>query len=130
MTRPSGQMLALVLGAGPQDGATVAALRLLEQALARGHRVAVYAYGDGARVSARASATAAHVAALVHRGVHTGPATWVVDAGGARPDSTAVPGAPSRPDGAAQHVAGVLEGDGGDLWRFVRDADVVLGVQA
>lgn len=116
MTRPSGRTLALVLGTAPQDGATVAALKLAEQALARGHRVAVYAYGDAVRVGAEGSATAEHVAALLRRGVHGGRASWVVDEAGSGRCPT------------ARQVAGVVPGDGGDLWRFVEDADVTLGV--
>lgn len=116
MTRSSGRTLALVLGTAPQDGATVAALKLAEQALARGHRVAVYAYGDGVRVGAQGSATGEHVAALLRRGVHGGRTSWVVDGGGAE----------RRP--VTRQVPGVVHGDGGDLWRFVGDADVALGV--
>lgn len=116
MTRPSGRTLALVLGTAPQDGATVAALKLAEQALARGHRVAVFAYGDGVRVGAEGSATAKHVEALLRRGIHGGRASWVVDGSGSARCST------------ARQVPGVIDGDGGDLWRFVEDADVALGV--
>lgn len=116
MTRATGRTLALVIGTSPHDGATVAALKLAEQALARGHRVAVYAYGDGVRVGAEGSPTAEHVAALLRRGVHGGRASWVVDRDGAErcPISRQVPG--------------VVDGDGGDLWRFVADAEVALGV--
>lgn len=116
MTRPSGRTLAVVLGTGPQDGPTVAALRLAEQALGRGHRVAVYAYGDGVRVGAQGSPLSTTVAGLLRRGVHGGLVSWVVDGAGA------------RRSGAEPQVAGAIEGDGGDLWRFVRDADAVLGV--
>lgn len=108
----------LLLGSGPQDAATIAALRLAEQVVARGHRVAVYAYGDGVRTSAAGSASAAHVAALLKLGVHGGRVSWVVDGPGA--DRCAV----------SDQVAGVIEGDGGDLWRFVREGDVRLGVSA
>lgn len=116
MTRRTGQALALVLGTGPQDGATVAALRLAEAAVQRGHRVAVYAYGDGARVGARGAVTAPHVAALLRQGVHGGLASWVVDRASADRDPTSQP------------VEGVVAGDGGDLWRFVGDSDIALGV--
>lgn len=116
VTRPSGRTLALLLGTAPQDGATVAALKLAEQALARGHRVAVYAYGDAVRVGAAGSPTGAHVAALLRRGVHGGRTSWVVD-------RSASEGCPD-----ARQVPGVVDGDGGDLWRFVEDADVALGV--
>lgn len=116
MTRASGKTLTLVVGTAPQDGATVAALKLAEQALARGHRVAVYAYGDGVRVGADGSATGQHVAALLRAGIHGGRASWVVDRSG------------SETCAASRQVPGVIEGDGGDLWRFVTDADVSLGV--
>lgn len=116
MTRPSGKTLALVLGTGPEDGATVAALRLAEEAISRGHRVAVYAYGDGVRTAASGSSAAAHVEALVRQGVHAGLVSWVAD----REDLDE--------SAADREVPGVVGGDGGDLWRFVRDGDVVLGV--
>lgn len=112
------QMLSLLLGTGPQDGATIAALRLADRAVQKGHRVAVYAYGDGVRISAHGSATAEHVAALLRRGVHGGLVSWVVD-------RSALDRCPSM-----THVPGVIDGDGGDQWRFVRDADVALGVTA
>lgn len=116
MTTRSGRTLALVLGTHPNDGATVAALRLVEHAVARGHRVAVYAHGDGVRVGAEGAATAPHVEALLHRGVHGGLVSWVADA------------APTSP--VRRPVAGVVTGDAADLWRFVQDADVTLGVRA
>lgn len=116
MTAPTGRTLALVLGTGPQDGATVAALRLAEEAVRRGHRVAVYAYGDGVGIGARGAVTAPHVAALLHRGLHGGLTSWVVD----RPSVERGPG--------SDPVEGVMSGDGGDLWRFVGEADVALGV--
>lgn len=116
MTRPTGRTLGLVLGTDPQDGATIAALRLAEEAVDRGHRVAVYAYGDGARVGAEGSPTAPIVAALLRRGVHGGLVSWVTDR------ATAGSCSAGRP------VEGVVTGDGGDLWRFVRESDVALGV--
>ena len=114
--RRTGRTLALVLGTGPQDGATVAALRLAEEAVHRGHRVAVYAYGDGAGVGSQGVATAPHVGALLHQGVHGGLTSWVVDRDSADRVRASAP------------AEGVVTGDGGDLWRFVRDADVALGV--
>lgn len=114
--RTSGRTVTLVLGTGPSDGASVAALRLAEEAMTRGHRVAVYTYADGALTGAVGATSAPHVAALVKRGVHGGLLSWVVDG-----DSV-------RERAATPQVAGVVTGDGGDLWRFVRDADVVLGV--
>jgi hypothetical protein len=116
MTRPTGRSLAFVLGTDPTDGATIAALRIAEEAVARGHRVAVYAYGDGVRVGADGTPTGPHVEALVRQGVHGGLVSWVTDRAGA----AACP--------VQRQVAGVVQGDGGDLWRFVREADVALGV--
>lgn len=116
MTRPTGKTLAIALGTDPQDGATVAALRLAERAVQRGHRVTVYAYGDGVRAGAEGSATGEHVAALLRSGVRGGLASWIVDRSGRETCA------------AANQVAGVIDGDGGDLWHFVRDADVTLGV--
>ncbi|MBW3656997.1 MAG: DsrE family protein [Actinobacteria bacterium] len=116
MTRPTGRTLALVLGTDPEDGATIAALRLAEEAIDRGHRVAVYAYGDGVRVGADATTTGPVVASLLRRGLHGGLLSWVTDRAAADACTTGRP------------VAGVVEGDAGDLWRFVREADVALGV--
>jgi len=108
--------LHLAMGTGPSEGATIAALRLADRAVARGDRVTVYAYGDGVRVGAEGAPTADHVAALLRLGVHGGLVSWVADRAAMASCS------------AARQVPGVVEGDGGDLWRFVRDADVVLGV--
>jgi hypothetical protein len=115
VTRPSDTTIVVALGTAPHDGATVAALRLADAAVERGHRVAVYAYGEGARVGAEDAATAQHVAGWLRRGVHGGRASWVVDGTDPR---------------AGDQVAGVVSGDGSDLWRFVREGDVVLGVTA
>jgi hypothetical protein len=116
VSRGEGRSIALVLGTGPEAGATIAALRLAEHAVARGHRVAVYAYGDGVRTGTPSSSVAPHVAALVREGVHGGLVSWVADGGELHGTAS------------GEQVAGVVAGDGGDLWRFVRDADVVLGV--
>lgn len=116
MSRATGKTLALVLGTDAQDGATIAALKLAEEAVERGHRVAVYAYGEGVHVGAQGAATAPHVEALLRRGVHGGLVSWVTDRTGVENCHH------------ASQVAGVVEGDGGDLWRFVREADVSLGV--
>lgn len=105
--------IALVLGTAPQDGASMAALRLAEAAIDRGHRVVVYAHGPGVRLGAETCATGPYVEALLRRGVHGGRAAWVVAAEDPR---------------AGRQVPGVVHGDGGDLWAFVREADVVLGV--
>jgi sulfur relay (sulfurtransferase) complex TusBCD TusD component (DsrE family) len=116
MTRRTDTTITLLLGTGPQSGSTVAALRLAEAAVDRGHRVAVYAYGDGVRTGAVGSATADHVAGLLRRGVHGGTTSWVVDE------------AELGRCAAARQVPGAVPGDGGDLWRFVCEADVSLGV--
>lgn len=116
MSRSTGKTLTLVLGTGPQDGATIAALRIAEQAIARGHRVAVFAHGEGARVGSEGASTAPAVSALLRQGVHGGLASWVVD------------GDAFGRCAARRPVAGVVEGAGSDLWRFVLDGDVTLGV--
>lgn len=105
----------VALGTAPKDSATVAALRLAEEVVQRGHRIAVYAYGDGVHVGAESCPTGAYVRELLRAGVHGGRAVWVVD--GADPRTST-------------QVSGVVHGDGSDLWRFVREGDVVLGVTA
>ena len=144
--------LTIALGSGPTDGSTVAALRLADAAAQRGHRVTVFAYGEGVRVGAEGCPTSSYVRCLLGdrddadtaaaaasaespaaasaespSGSTAGasaeslpqdsprPATWIVDAHDPR-TSTQVPG--------------VVRGDGSDLWRSVRDGDVVLGVTA
>jgi len=139
--------LTIALGTGPTDGSTVAALRLADAAAQRGHRVTVFAYGEGVRVGAEGCPTSSYVRCLLGDrddadtvgaaaagasaesapGWAVGasaeslpqdsprPATWIVDAHDPR-TSTQVPG--------------VVRGDGSDLWRSVRDGDVVLGVTA
>lgn len=117
--RRTAQTIVMAIGTAPQDGATMAALRLADAAVQRGHRVAVYAYGNGVRVGADGCPTGAYVRELV--GAEPGAATdtdraaWVVD--GTDPRTTT-------------QVHGVVLGDGGDLWRLVREADVVLGVSS
>ena len=112
MTRASGKTLALVLGSGPDASATIAALALAQEAVERGHRVAVFAYGAGAQVARSSASTAALVTKLLHDGVHGGLASWVTG------------------DPGGDTAAGVVAGDGGDLWRFIRDADAVWSVDA
>jgi hypothetical protein len=115
VTAPTDTTIVLALGTAPQEGATVAALRLADAAIERGHRVAVYAYGDGVRVGGADCATGTHVQALLRRGVHGGRLSWVVD---------------DRDPRTAEQVPGVVRGDASDLWHLVRDGDVVLGVTA
>ncbi len=107
--------IVLALGTAPKHGATVAALRLAHAAVQRGHQVAVYAYGDGVRVGAAGCPTGAYVREFVGDGAHDGPVRWIVDGSDPR-TSTQVPG--------------VTLGDGSDLWRLIREGDVVLGVTA
>ncbi len=108
--------IVLALGTGPTDGASVAALRLADAAVQRGHEVTVYAYGEAVRLGADGCPTAEYVDRLLHRDHRDdrpGSATWIVD--GQDPRTTT-------------QIAGVIRGDGSDLWRAVRDGDVVLGV--
>lgn len=121
--------LVITLGTGPTEGATVAALRLADAAAQRGHRVTIYAYGEGVRVGAASCPTSSYVQRLLgddgtgeshdattdHDASSADRATWIVDAQDPR---------------TSEQVAGVVRGDGSDLWRAVRDGDVVLGVTA
>lgn len=108
--------LTLVIGTGPSEGASIAALRLVEHAMGRGDRVAIYAYGDAVGTGAEGSTTDPHIRALLREGAHGGRLSWIVDA----EDLAAA--------GGGRQVEGIVTGDGGDLWRLVREADVVLGV--
>lgn len=108
-----GRSIVLALGTAPTESATIAALRLADAAVHRGHHVAVYAYGDGVRVAAEGCPTSAYVQEVVRAGIQDGRVSWTVDASDPR-TSTQIPG--------------VVDGDGSDLWRLVRAADVVLGV--
>lgn len=110
-----GRTILLALGTAPTDGATIAALRLVDAAVQRGYRVAVYAYGDGVRVAAADCPTSAYVQEVVRAGLQDERVRWTVDAADPR---------------TSMQVAGVEDGDGSDLWRLVRQADVVLGVTA
>lgn len=110
-----GRTIVLALGTAPKHGATVAALRLAHEAVERGHQVAVYAYGDGVRVGAEGCPTGAYVREFVGEGADGGSVRWIVDGSDPR-TSTQVPG--------------VQRGDGSDLWRLIREGDVVLGVTA
>ena len=107
--------IVLALGTSPKHGATVAALRLAHEAVQRGHRVAVYAYGDGVRVGAEGCPTGAYVREFVGEGADNGPVRWIVDGSDPR---------------TSTQVDGVQRGDGSDLWRLIREGDVVLGVTA
>ncbi len=98
----------IALCAGPTDASTVAALRLADAATRRGHEVTVYAYSEAVRLGADGCPAAGLVRELVDA-----DARWIVDGQDPR---------------TAPQVAGVVVGDGSDLWRAVRDSDVVLGV--
>lgn len=112
---PSGRSILFALGTAPKDGATVAVLRLAEEAARRGDQVVVYAYGDGVRVGADGCPTGVYVRQLLRAGGGDGRVRWIVD--GADPRTS-------------RQVPGVAAGDGSDLWRLVRTSDVVLGVTA
>lgn len=109
--------LVVALSTAPMDGATIAALRLAEAALERGNTLSVYAYGPAVRIAADDAPTSEVVRALLGRGsagtAAPERARWVVDADDPR---------------AGDQIPGVVVGDGSDLWRMIRDADVVLGV--
>lgn len=111
--------LVIALGTGPTEGATVAALRLADAAATRGQRVTIYAYGEGVRVGAATCPTSSYVRTLIGEDAGTDAGgrdvTWIVDAQDPR---------------TAEQVAGVVCGDGSDLWSSVRGGDVVLGVSA
>lgn len=103
----------IVIGTAATDGATISALRLVEAALHRGDTVTVYAYGGAVHIGADGCPTSVYVQQLVGEDAPNGGMTWIVDRHDPR-TSTQVPG--------------VRLGDGGDLWRLIRRAQVVLGV--
>lgn len=109
--------VAFLLGDGTTDERTATALKLAERLLSRGHRVAVFAHEDATALTAGDGPVAQAAAALLRRGVHGATLDWVIDDAAAR-----------RRAVADRQVAGVVPGDHGDLWAFVRDADVVLSV--
>jgi hypothetical protein len=104
--------VAVVLSSATSSGAAVTALQLADRLLARGHRVAIFAHGDAVDLALATSAAADAITALLRRGVHGATLDWVVEGGAA---------------GGRRLVEGVVSGDDADLWRFVREADVVLG---
>jgi len=103
----------IVIGTAATDGATIAALRLAEAALRRGDAVTVYAYGGAVRIGADGCPTSVYVQGLLGADAPNGRAAWIVDRCDPR---------------TSTQVSGVRLGDGGDLWRLIREADVVLGV--
>jgi predicted peroxiredoxin len=103
--------IAVVLSSATSSAAAATALQLADRLLARGHRVTIFAHGDAVDFALAGSAAAGAIAALLHRGVHGATLDWVVEGGAA---------------GGRRLVEGVVVGDDADLWRFVREADVVL----
>lgn len=103
--------VAVVLSSATSSAAAATALQLADRLLARGHRVAIFAHGDAVDLALATSSAAGAIAALLHRGVHGATLDWVVEGAAA---------------GGRPLVEGVLTGDDADLWRFVREADVVL----
>ena len=159
--------LTIALGTGPTDGSTVAALRLADAAAQRGHRVTVFAYGEGVRVGAEGCPTSSYVRCLLGdrddadpaaaASAESAPGSPAAASAEATPGSFAGASAESGSGSAASasaeslpqdrprpatwivdahdprtstQVPGVVRGDGSDLWRSVRDGDVVLGVTA
>lgn len=101
----------LVLSSATSSAAASTALQLADRLLARGHRVTIFAHGDAVDLALAAGPAAGAIAALLRRGVHGATLDWVVEGGAA---------------GGRRLVDGVVVGDDADLWRFVREADVVL----
>lgn len=107
--------VAFVLNRGGATEVTGTALGLVERLLARGHRVSVFAHDDAAGLSAGGGLPARVIAGLLRAGVHGAGLDWVVEAAAA--EALGI---------ADRQVAGVVPGDHGDLWAFVRAADLVL----
>lgn len=103
--------IALVLSSATSAAAAASALQLADRLQRGGHRIMIFAHGTAVDLALDDSPIADAVAELLRRGVHGAPLDWVVEAG-------AVGGRPT--------VDGVIAGDDADLWRFVREADVVL----
>lgn len=101
----------VVLSSATSTAAAETALQLADRLLDAGHRVMVFAHGTAVDMALDAAPIADAVRALLRRGVHGGTLDWVVETGAA---------------GGRRMVDGVVAGDDADLWRFVREADVVL----
>ena len=101
----------VVLSSATSSSAAATALQLADRLLAAEHRVMVFAHGTAVDLALDSGPIADAVRALLHRGVHGATLDWVVEAGAA---------------GGRRMVDGVVAGDDADLWRFVREADVVL----
>lgn len=103
--------IAVVLSSATSSAAAATALQLADRLLTAGHRVAIFAHGGAVQLALADGPIAAPAAALLRRGVHGATLDWVVESGAA---------------GGRRLVDGVIAGDDADLWRFVREADVVL----
>lgn len=101
----------IVLSSATSSAAAATALQLAERLLAAGHRVMVFAHGTAVDLALDTAPIADAVRALLRRGVHGATLDWVVEAEVAQ---------------GRRMVDGVIAGDDADLWRFVREADVVL----
>lgn len=107
----------LVMNDGRATEQTVTALVLVERLLDRGVHVRVFAHDEASVLSAGDHPVAAAIAGLIRRGVRGGTLQWVVEG-----DATAALGV------AGDQVRGTIDGDHGDLWGIVRDADLLLSV--
>jgi len=101
----------VVLSSATSSSAAATALQLADRLLSAGHRVMVFAHGTAVDLALDSAPTAEAMRALLRRGVHGATLDWVVEADAA---------------GGRRMVDGVIAGDDADLWRFVREADVVL----
>lgn len=101
----------VVLSSATSSSAAATALQLADRLLSAGHRVMVFAHGTAVDLALDSAPTAEGMRALLRRGVHGATLDWVVEADAA---------------GGRRMVDGVIAGDDADLWRFVREADVVL----
>lgn len=103
--------ITVVLSSATSSAAAATALQLADRLLTAGHRVSIFAHGTAVDLALSAGPIPSAAAALLRRGVHGGTLDWVVEADAA---------------GGRRLVDGVIAGDDADLWRFVREADVVL----
>ena len=108
---------ALVLNDGRATEQTITALGLVERLIERGVTVRVFAHDEASVLTAGTHPVARAVNGLIRKGVLAGSLQWVVEG-----DATAALCV------ADTQVRGVIDGDHGDLWGVVRDADLVLSV--
>lgn len=108
---------ALVLNDGRATEQTVTALALVERLVERGVNVRVFAHDEASVLSAGHHPIARAVEGLIRKGLHGGTLQWVVEG-----EATLALGV------ADQQARGTIDGDHGDLWSVVREADLVLSV--